>query len=477
MNKMDKYFMNKQQAPSYLLILFVAGVGAFLAALDVGIINVALPYLRIAFHSTLTTIAWTVTIYTLMLTAFVLLFGKLSDRIGHLRIFQIGIIIFGVASFLCGISTHTWEIITFRTLQGFGASMIQATAVALITTLLPKEKHHQAIGTYGALLGLGNILGTSLGGVILSSMGWSWLFFINIPFCLAVLWGSFKINYSFIKVNSKIDYMGVGFVAILNIVLLLVIEWIAHPGFQQLAITFAIGFVVIAGLFVAWEKRAKVKLLEFKYFLTKKMGILSMGTIAFGASLSIYLIVPALYLQHTSNLQAWQIGLVTFFGPIGYVIMSKLTGKLMHKFRYRNIMMTGELMMFAGMLTLAFMQPHWSLVTLAIVLFFIGMGGGLLFPTNVASIMRETPTSMHGTTAAYNRMVHSFALALGAALAAMFVQLAQQGHGNAVVMSGYQHVWIAGSIINLISFTLFLFDRKKHNEIKAAVSTASMVAE
>ena len=162
-------------------VVVTAGIGLFLSTLDTGIINVALPTLSQTFHSTVSFIAWTVTSYTLSLIGTIIVFGRLGDRVGRLKIYTWGLVLFAVSSAWCGFSQSVVEIIAFRTVQGIGAAMLQATAIAIITLSLPSERSGAALGTLGILMGLGPVVGPSVGGFLLSFADWRWIFWMNIP--------------------------------------------------------------------------------------------------------------------------------------------------------------------------------------------------------------------------------------------------------------------------------------------------------
>ncbi|MDG0884059.1 MULTISPECIES: MFS transporter [Bacillus cereus group] len=127
------------------MVILTAGIGMFLSSLDTGIINIALPFLEKEFHSTVTITAWSVTIYVTALSATILLFGKLSDRVGRIRICLWGFVLFLFSSILCGLSQEMWQMLVFRAIQGIGAAALQATSAALITTLVTPENRSHAL--------------------------------------------------------------------------------------------------------------------------------------------------------------------------------------------------------------------------------------------------------------------------------------------------------------------------------------------
>ena len=186
--------MNSTAEKNPTKLAMIAGLGMFLSTLDSGIINVAIPGLIDAFNSKISTVIWTMTLYTLVLSASILFFGNLADRFGRLRIYKYGLIIFAISSLLCGASLSITQLIICRALQGVSAAMMQATALALITTRLEGKFLAKAMGVFGVLLSLGPTLGPVVGGLILSSIGWRWIFWINIPICLIGVYGCSKLH-------------------------------------------------------------------------------------------------------------------------------------------------------------------------------------------------------------------------------------------------------------------------------------------
>lgn len=166
------------------LIITIAGMGMLLSTLDTGIINVALPFLENQFHTSTSVAALSVTGYTMSLAIFILPFGYLSDRYGKLKLSLIGLLLFGVGSVLCGLANNMIALISFRILQGIGAAGLQATSAALITTLIEPKHVPSALGILGIMIGLGPILGPSIGGLFLALHLWRLIFGLTFPLLL-----------------------------------------------------------------------------------------------------------------------------------------------------------------------------------------------------------------------------------------------------------------------------------------------------
>ena len=167
-----------------LYIILISGMGMLLSTLDTGIINVALPFLQRQFNASTSVTALSVVGYTLSLAICILPFGYLGDRIGKLKISLTGLIVFGIGSALCGLAGSIMTLILFRIIQGVGAAALQSTSAALVTTFIDKRQVPKALGILGIMIGLGPVLGPSIGGFLLALNAWRFIFWLNIPFAL-----------------------------------------------------------------------------------------------------------------------------------------------------------------------------------------------------------------------------------------------------------------------------------------------------
>lgn len=266
------------------IVIFTGGIGMFLSTLDSGIINVALSELAQTFHATITNITWTISLYTLVLVGTIIVFGRLSDKYGRLNVYYWGLVIFLIASILCGFSSSLIELIGFRALQGIGAAMLQATAIAIVTTFIPKERLGQALGTMGVLIGLGPVLGPSIGGFLLTIGNWRWIFWINIPFVLIGMIGCRfllkRIEES--RNNIKLNIPGSLLLTLSILTLLQGVSLLASIGtVNGEVIRMCILFISLFTCFIFWEKKSKQPIIHLKHsdkasFLPQFSGYLSL---------------------------------------------------------------------------------------------------------------------------------------------------------------------------------------------------------
>lgn len=444
--------------PKDHVVVITAGIGLFLSTLDTGIINVALPTLVQAFHSTVTTIAWTVTLYTLALTGTIIVFGRLSDKYGRLSIYRWGLVLFAVSSVLCGFSRTANELIVFRTVQGIGAAMLQATAAAIITTTIPEERRGTALGTLGVLMGLGPVLGPSVGGLFISFGRWSWVFWINLPFAIVGLIGCHILSKTIPeKGNSiRLDVAGNLLLSISVLALLQGLSMWPSTGLSS-ALTFVpLGlFFVLFILFLVNEFRTTEPIVDLRLFRKGAFTAPVLAIFVFGGATSLGFIIPPYFLEQVSHLAPWQVGLVNLSSPLGLVLFSKVSGRLINRLGTSRLMVIGLVMMLMSYVILGQMQSNWNPWTLAVLLLLYGAGGGMFLPPNIAAIMGVVAKEMQGTIGAVQRMVQNLGIAVNTVVAASLI-LAHSHAGTEGLMSGFRQSWNYAAATIICSILVFL---------------------
>src|SRR5437870_283884 len=171
----------------------------FMLLVDITIVNVALPSVQRQLHASLTGLQWVVDAYAVTLAALILTAGALADRYGRRLVFAVGVVVFSVASFLCGAA---WNVVTLdiaRSLQGIGGAALFATALALIGAEYTGPERAGAIAIWGSTVGLAVASGPLLGGILTDSLGWRWVFFVNVPI------GAFAFTLALRKLHESRD--------------------------------------------------------------------------------------------------------------------------------------------------------------------------------------------------------------------------------------------------------------------------------
>src|SRR5438132_7870845 len=174
--------------PRRWLALAVIVAAQFMVVLDVAIVNVALPSIKTDLHFTQESLQWVITAYAILFGGVLLLGGRMADLLGRRRLFIAGLVLFTVSSLLSGLAWSEGSLIVFRALQGLGGGLLSPAALSILTTTFDEGKDRNlALGVWGAVSGSGGAAGVLLGGVLTSSISWSWIFFINIPVGIVVV--------------------------------------------------------------------------------------------------------------------------------------------------------------------------------------------------------------------------------------------------------------------------------------------------
>src|SRR5947209_10532947 len=169
-------------------VLAVVAVAQFMVVLDATVVNVALPTIKRDVGFSEQSLSWVLNAYTLVFGGFLLLGGRLADRLGRRRLFLVGIALFSGASFLCGLSQSEGMLLVARGLQGLGGAMVSPAALLIIlTTFAEGSERNRALAVWGAIAGAGGAVGLLLGGVLVQLLSWRWVFFVNVPIGALVL--------------------------------------------------------------------------------------------------------------------------------------------------------------------------------------------------------------------------------------------------------------------------------------------------
>src|SRR6202023_1176208 len=164
------------------LILAICCMSVLIFSMDATIVNVALPAIQKDLHARLAGLQWILDAYTLVVASFLMLAGSMSDRFGRRRVLQIGLGVFTLGSLLCSRAGTIEQLIGFRALQGFGASMLNPVALSIIANAFPEPKARaRAVGIWGAVAGISLGIGPLIGGALTETIGWRWFFWVNVP--------------------------------------------------------------------------------------------------------------------------------------------------------------------------------------------------------------------------------------------------------------------------------------------------------
>lgn len=439
--------------PSFIAI--IASIGMFLSTLDSGIINIAIPTLVEVFQTRLDIVIWTVTLYTLVLSATIMLFGQLADRFGRLKIYQSGLMLFAASSLLCGLSPNIEFLIVARALQGLSAAMLQATAIAIITTRLEKTVLTKALGLLGMLMGLGPTMGPVLGGFLLSSIGWRWIFWINIPICLYGLYGCRKLAHENEVLHTQaLNYINLALFGTAMLLLLLSMNYVAKN--LVIAGILLAGMLIIFSLHIYAEINSKNPTIHYSLFKKITFTAPMLGIIAFGGATAIAFILPPLFFENLKNYTPWQVGLISLSAPLGIVIAARISARLTNFCGTYIPMIAGMMTMTIVLFTLTQITIYWTANVIFCLLLIYGLGGGCFQIPSIMHLTKQFPIEKQAFISSLIRMLQNTSIALCAAGSAMLIN-SNASIAKNHLLEGIQHSWTLAAILTLFALIALLF--------------------
>jgi EmrB/QacA subfamily drug resistance transporter len=400
-------------------VLAICCMSLLIVGIDVTIVNVALPSIGKDFHASLSGLQWTVDAYTLVLASLLMISGSTADRLGRRRTFVIGLCTFAVGSLLCSLAPNLGTLIVFRMVQAVGGSMLNPVAMSIITNTftVPRERA-QAVGIWGAVVGVSMALGPVVGGVLVTSVGWRSIFFINIPIALAAVVLALRyIPESKAAVARKVDVPGqLLVIAFLSTLTYGIIE-LPEKGLSSVVIigAFTIASVSLAA-FLIWERRAVQPLMDLRFFRSVPFSSATVIAVAAFAALGGFLFLNTLYLQDVRGLSALQAGIDTLPMAVMTMLFSPISGRIVGRRGARIPLLV------AGV-TLTATTPFTWLFT-AYVIF--GIGFGLVNAPITNAAVSGMPRAQAGVAAAIASTSRQIGSTLGVAVTGSLVSASLQ---------------------------------------------------
>lgn len=345
------YQEDKEIQKKRWMILIVLNIFTFMSTLDGSIVNIALPELSKQLKLPMAQIEWVTTGYLMAICAAILFFGKLGDIVGKIRIFKIGTIVFVIGSMLCGFSLSLPALLASRVIQAIGASMTMANSQGIVTDIFPANERGKALGFIGTFVSLGSIAGPSLGGIMVSTLGWEYIFWVNIPIgVIAILLGWKVLPKDLTRTKSTIDVPGSLLFAIFIISLFAGLLLGQQLGYGDSLIVTSLIVAIVSFIAFLWtELRRKEPLLQLSLFKNPLFSLsILCGFLVFTANFCFNIIAP-FYAQNMLNLSPFEAGFLLMLLPICMVVVAPISGALSDK-------IGSEFLTFAGLVVMVIAQ-------------------------------------------------------------------------------------------------------------------------
>jgi EmrB/QacA subfamily drug resistance transporter len=433
-------------ARAQTLVLWIAILASFVSFLDASVINVALPAISRELRGGLTTQQWVVDAYLITLGSLILLAGSLSDVLGRILILRIGLLGFGVTSLMCACAPTAEVLIVSRALQGIAGALLVPSSLALITSNFEQKARAKAIGRWTAGTTVAFIAGPILGGLLVDSFGWRWVFGINVAPIAVTLHLLGRLHFQDVREEGVgIDYPG-AVLCVLGLggpVYALIEQGNYGWGSPFILVPLILGLLCLAG-FIWRQKTAKQPLMPLGLFAVRNFAVGNIATAFIYAALSIGGFIVVLFLQQVAGFSATLAALALLPISLLNILLSSWFGSLAGTFGPRWFMAFGPVLGAIGYLLMLMSQApvnYWTQLLPGVVLFGVGLSATVAPLT--AAILSSISEQQSGIGSAVNNAVARVSGLVGIALVGLIA-------GKQLDLDGFHRGLVATALLLII---------------------------
>src|ERR1700760_3615988 len=423
------------------LILCICCMSLLIVGIDVTIVNVALPAIRQGLHASLSGLQWSVDAYTLVIGSLLMASGSMADRFGRRRVFQVGLVLFTLGSLLCSLAPNVTALVAFRFLQALGGSMLNPVALSIVSnTFTERRARARAMGIWGAVFGISLALGPVVGGLLVTTLSWRAIFWINIPIGVAaIILTQVFVPESKAPTARRFDPWGqLLVIAFLATLICALIEGpSAGWGSPLIVALFAVAAASVVTL-IRVESRRFQPLLEVRFFRSFPFsGASLIAVLAFGV-LGGFLFLNTLYLQDTRGYSALHAGLLTLPMAVLIFLSAPVSGRLGGSRGPRLPLVLAGLAIMAASLLLVPLSDSTSVLYLLLAYVVFGLGFGLVNAPISNTAVSGMPNSQAGVAASVASASRQAGAAPGVAITGSLVA----GGSKAGLAAGSHAAWV-----------------------------------
>jgi EmrB/QacA subfamily drug resistance transporter len=425
------------------VVLGVLSLAAFMASLDLFIVNVAFDDIQHSFAgSTLTDLSWVLNGYAILFAALLVPLGRLADRFGRKAGFLLGLTVFTLASLACALSPGLWWLVAFRGVQAVGAAALVPTSLGLLLTATPAAGRVKAVRIWAATGALAAGVGPVVGGLLVSA-SWHWVFLVNLPIGLIALVAAWRVvpESRDRGVTGLPDLLGAGLIAIA--VGALAMSLVKGPDWGWSAAGTLAGFVVAVvstALFSLRSRSHPSPVIEPSLLRVRAFAWSNLTTVIFSAAFALNLLASILWVQQVWGYSALRTGLAIAPGPLLVPVFAAIAQSVAHRVPVGRIAALGIVLCGISSLILIFSlgaEPAYATQFLPAWLIG-GAGVGFTLPTLLSAATADLPAAQAATGSAVVNMARQLGSVLGVSA---LVALLGSPHGFAEAHAGFQHAW------------------------------------
>jgi EmrB/QacA subfamily drug resistance transporter len=402
-------------------ILLNVCVGQFIVGLDQRALLVALPTLTHTFNTSLTTIQWVLLIYDLLLIGTVITVGRLGDLFGRRRFYAAGFLVFVLSSALCGAAQSAWQIILFRGLQAVGGAMISANGRAVASVAFPASERGKAMGFASMAFHVGFLTGPTLGGFLIDTIGWRWIFYLNLP---VGIWGAY-LAWKLLEESREdvkdisVDLPGAILLMATYSLFLYAMNQLPHVGWRDSSVAIMLILSIIAGaLFVFVELRARMPILSFSLFRNRLFTASMLSLFFITSTQSAISFLMPFYLQNILHFSPTHMGWILIANSVVIVLVAPIAGWLSDRMGSRLLCTVGSGLIVVGQFFIASLGIDSSIPRIIFPLLVIGLGWAIFNSPNQSAILGSVRRDEVGTASGMNTTTARTGGAMGVALSA-----------------------------------------------------------
>ena len=461
--------MSKGKSSSLGLILCALLSSVVLSQINSGMVNVALNTIMESLNTDVDKVTWVVTIYLLGYTVFMPIYGRLGDMFGHRQMFLVGVSLFAAGSLLCYLSNSFGFLIFSRLVQASGSASFTPMSLAIIANTFPDEKKGQAVGFWGASIGVGAAIGPTIGGFLIALGGWNTIFLVGVFAGLTVLFFAFNIipKANIPPLENGLDVLGAVFLTVSLTALLLFltlgknIGWLNYP-----MVLFLVIHIAALVIFIYWEQRVLSPLVDLSLIVDRVfLSIVMVSFIQMFTQISSSILLP-LYLLRIAGINPTTAGFIILFQPAVTSISSPFAGKMVDKYGTRYPVSIGLVSVIVSMLALSIIGEGTSIFYIAAVTSLFGFGCGFCASPLATASTSSTPNEKVGSAIGLYNMFRYLGSVFGSTITGVILKTRTDrylaiGHHQPEAKA-VANIYLLLAIVNVFAFLLSRsFDKKR----------------
>lgn len=402
--------------------LWALVIGFFMILVDSTIVSVATPAIMTGLGADINQVVWVTSAYLLAYAVPLLFTGRLGDQIGPKKVYLIGLVLFTASSLWCGLSGSASTLIIARVFQGLGAAMMTPQTMAVITRTFPPDKRGTAMGLWGATAGVATLVGPILGGVLVDSLGWEWIFFVNVPVGIVAFVLAVRLVPALPTTAHRYDVLGIVLSAVGLFLLVFGIQegqkydWGTITGPISVWSLIAVGAIVLA-VFIWWQGRNKGEpLLPLTLFRDRNFSLANIGISAMGFAITGMALPLMLFAQKVAGLTPTRAALL--FIPMAVLtgVLAPMVGRLVDRAHPRYIAGTGLTLLIVSLVWLSLiLEPDVAIWKLLLPMGLMGVANAFIWSPLSATATRNLPRQLAGAGSGVYNTTRQIGAVLGSA--------------------------------------------------------------